>query len=210
MAKKRGIKGKSVRTPAAEWEPLLDLAPLHVPDFMWMGSVELRDKTRLQLYKHYWTRNYLHLDGDGRAFVYVEPDRYEEIEPAWLLDRALGEHTAEKDWFDVVHPRRPTPDEIRVEWMESAAKNGVARERAEYVVKHCGLRWKHHAPNGGQGAPRPREFRTLFVGVDEAGVELEVAAVGDEKNGDAFVVFHAAEMRDDYRALLLRADRWRR
>jgi hypothetical protein len=196
MAKKRGIKGKSVRTPAAEWEPLLDLAPAHVPDFMWMGSVELPDKTRLQLYKHYWTRNYLHLDGDGRAFVYAEPDRYEEIEPTWLLTRALREHTLDRDWFDIVHPLRPEPDEIPVEWTDSATKNGIARERSAYVVKHCGLRYKD---NG----------KTLFVGVDEDGAELEVAAVGDDDYGQAFVVFHAAEMRREYRGLLLRAERWR-
>jgi hypothetical protein len=196
VARKRGIKGKSVRTPAAEWEPLLDLAPAHVADFMWMGSVELRDKTRLQLYKHYWTRDYLHLDGDGRAFVYVEPDRYEQIEPAWLLARALREHVGDRDWFDIVHPHRPQPDEIRVEWTDSATKNGVACERSEYVVQHCGLRWKHGA-------------KTLFLGVDEDGAELEVAAVGDDDYGEGFVVFHAAEMRDDYRGLLARAERWR-
>ncbi len=204
MAKKPGIKGKSVRTPAAEWEPLLDLAPAHVADFMWMGSVELRDGTRLQLYKHYWTRNYLHLDGDGRAFVNTEPQHYEKVEPAWLLSCALREHTAGRDWFDVVHPHRPQPDYIRVEWMDSATKNGIARERSEYVVKHCGLRFKQ-----GSGAPRSRESRTLFLGVDEDGTELEVAAVGDDEYGDGFVVFHAAEIRGDYRGLLARAKRWR-
>lgn len=207
MAKKRGIKGKSVDARAPEWEPLLDLAPAHVADFMWMGSVELHDKTRLQLYKHYWTRDYLHLDGDGRAFIHAEPQRYEEIEPGWVLARVLDEHLADKDWLDFLRPRYPQLDEIRIEWTDSATKNGITRERSEYVVKHCGLRYRDCAPHGA-GVPRPREFRTLFLGVDQDGVELEVAAV-DGEYGEGFVVFHAAELRDDYRYLLARGERWR-
>jgi hypothetical protein len=208
MAKKRGIKGKLVRTPAAEWEPLLDLAPAHVPDFMWMGSVELRDKSRLQLYKHFWTRDYLHLDGDGRAFIQIEPQRYEEIEPAWRLALVLDEYLADKNWFDWLRPRFPEPEKIRVEWTDSATKQGISHQRSEYVIKHCGLRYRHRAPHG-TGAPRPDEFRTLFLGVDQAGAELEVAAVAGEY-GEGLVVFHAAEMRDAYRCLLDRAERWRR
>jgi hypothetical protein len=196
-----------VDTWAPEWEPLLDLAPAHVADFMWMGSVELRDKTRVQMYKHYWTRDYVHLDGDGRAFVYIEPERYEKVEPAWILARVLDEHLADKDWFDIVHPLRLEPDQIQVEWTDSATKNGIARERSAHVVKRCGLRYKHRAPHG-IGAPRPKEFRTLFLGEDEEGVELEVAALGDDREG-GFVVFHAAELRDDYRYLLARGERWR-
>ena len=209
MAKRRGIKGKSVDVWVPEWEPLLDLAALHVPDFMWMGSVELRDKTRLQLYKHYWTRDYLHLDGEGRAFVYVDPQRYEEVNPAWVLARALDEHMADMDWVDWIHLRDHDPEEIAIEWAETATRNGVSHERSEFVVRHCGLRYRHRAPLG-TAAPRPDEFRTLFLGVDEDGAELEVAAVtGDDYSGK-LVVFHAAEMRDDYRYLLARAERWRK
>jgi hypothetical protein len=207
MARKRGIKGKLVETRSPEWEPLLDLAPDHVADFMWMGSVELRNKTRLQLYKHYWTRDCLHLDGDGRTFVYVEPERYEEVEPAWILARVLDEHLADRDWLEIVHPHRPTPDGIRIEWTHSATKNGISQERSGHVVKHCGLRYKHHAPHEA-GAPRPREFRTLFLGEDPESVELEIAAVGDDRE-KGFVVFHAAELRDSYRYLLERGERWR-
>ncbi|HET8813902.1 MAG TPA: hypothetical protein VFM51_02980 [Solirubrobacterales bacterium] len=43
---------------APEWEPLLNLAPDHVVDFMWMGTIQLADGTRLQAYKHHWTRDY--------------------------------------------------------------------------------------------------------------------------------------------------------
>ncbi len=65
------IRGKWLRVDAPEWEPLLNLARDHVVDFMWMGTVRLVDGTRLQVYKHYWTRRYLHLSEDDRAFVFV-------------------------------------------------------------------------------------------------------------------------------------------
>jgi hypothetical protein len=207
VARKRGIKGKLLPGWVPEWEPLLDLAPAHVADFMWMGSVELRDGSRVQMYRHYWTRDYLHLDGDGRAFVYVEPERYEEIGAAWALARVIDEHLADKDWLDFVHPRRSNPDETRVEWTDSATKNGISRQRSEHVVRHCGLRYRHRASHG-TAAPRPDEFRTLFLGEDEEGVELEVAAVSGDY-GEGFVVFHAAELRDDYGYLLARGERWR-
>ncbi len=86
---------------APEWEPILNLAPDHVDDFMWMCAVELADGTRLQVYKHYWTRNVVHLDREGRAFVYLDLDRYEEVESAWLLSRVLMEdfQTRESDNF---------------------------------------------------------------------------------------------------------------
>lgn len=83
------IRGKLLRVDAPEWEPLLNLDPDLVVDFMWMGTVQLLDGTRLQMYKHYWTRGYLHLSDDGRAFVFVPKTRYEEVNPPWLLMRVL-------------------------------------------------------------------------------------------------------------------------
>ncbi len=97
MAKKQGRLGKSLPVRAPEWEPLVDLVPEHVGEFMWMCSIELRDKTRIQNYKHYWTRRNLHLDGDGRAFYYVwdedwdsdEDGRYERIDTQEMLRLVL-------------------------------------------------------------------------------------------------------------------------
>jgi len=86
---RRAIRGRILKVHAPEWEPLLNLAPDHVVDFMWMGSVLLADGTRIQVYKHYWTRDYLHLADDGRAFVFVPKTRYEEVNPPWLLMRVL-------------------------------------------------------------------------------------------------------------------------
>lgn len=89
MPSPKPIRGKILRVDAPEWEPLLNLAPDHVVDFMWMGTVQLIDGTRLQAYKHYWTRDYLHLSEDGRAFVFVPKTKYEEVNPPWLLMRVL-------------------------------------------------------------------------------------------------------------------------
>ena len=61
------------------WEPLLDLAPDEIDDFMWMFQVELEDGAMVQAYKHWWTRRYVHLDFGGRAFVFIDEGTYEEV-----------------------------------------------------------------------------------------------------------------------------------
>jgi hypothetical protein len=62
-----------------EWEPLERLIGMRLSDwFMWMGEVELEDGTLVQMYKHQWTRRYIHLSEDHRAFWYRSPDGYEE------------------------------------------------------------------------------------------------------------------------------------
>jgi hypothetical protein len=71
------------------WEPLLDLAPDHIDDFMWMFEVELEDGQRLHAYKHWWTRRYIHLTLDGRTFVYEEPHHYRKADPVWILQLVL-------------------------------------------------------------------------------------------------------------------------
>jgi hypothetical protein len=81
-----------------DWEPLLELAPDHVDEFMWMFEVELESGLRLHAYKHIDTRKYLHLDKEGRAFVYIwpekirdddEPGSYREVNSRRLLDLVL-------------------------------------------------------------------------------------------------------------------------
>src|SRR5438309_2009624 len=42
--------------------------------FMWMCEIELEDGTRVDAYKHRWTRQYLHLGEDERAFLYIGGD----------------------------------------------------------------------------------------------------------------------------------------
>jgi hypothetical protein len=83
------LAGEVVNSKDPEWEPLLKLAPEVIDDFMWMFEAELEDGHRVQAYKHYWTRRYLHLDEIGRAFVYTEDDRYKQVGVAWLLDKVV-------------------------------------------------------------------------------------------------------------------------
>jgi hypothetical protein len=44
-----------------------------------MFEIELDDGTRLQAYKHYWTRRYLYLDGEGEAWLYCGDAGYEQL-----------------------------------------------------------------------------------------------------------------------------------
>jgi len=187
-----------------EWEPLLNFAPDHVGDFMWMFSVELKDGTRLQAYKQYWTRHYLHLASDGRAFVYLEKQRYEEVSADWLLARVTNQDLqSSRDSYIVRH--NYGPEEIEVRWTRCATKHRIARERSRFVAEHCGLRFRQSI---GWEDCLAREDRNLFLGDDEAGVALEVVAV--ELYEEAFLVIHAMPLRDQHRLMYEEAKRWRR
>jgi hypothetical protein len=194
----------SVRTP--EWEPLLNLAPDQVEEFMWMFTVELRDGTRLQAYKHCWTRNYLHLDSEGRSFVYVAKERYEEANPRWLLSRVVREDLVGRD-FDSFVRHNYEVDEVELEWARSATRHRISRERSRYVIDHCGL-WFWRRPL--RRAPNSDEHndRVLFFGDDAEGVPLEVFAV--ETSEEKFLVIHAMELRDHNKGLYQEARGWRR
>jgi hypothetical protein len=83
-----------------EWAPLLELTPGHIDEFMWMFEVELESGLRLHAYKHVETRKYLHLDKEGRAFVYLwsgeeleEDPGYREVDPRSLLEEVLRRRT---------------------------------------------------------------------------------------------------------------------
>lgn len=190
-----------INTP--EWEPLLDLAPDHVDDFMWMYAVELDDGTRIQAYKHYWTREYLFLDGEGKAYVYFDGGRYEQREAQWLLSRVLRESRLNREWYSFVGQN--DGDQIEIDWARSATKHRISRARSEHVVRHCGLRFRRRSFDGPLGRG---DDRVLFLGEDEEGVALVVIAldVGEE----AFLVIHAMELRNKHRGRYERVRRWRR
>jgi hypothetical protein len=97
MGPKQRIEGRMLDCHTPDWEPLLEQARILVGDFMWMFSVELEDGRRLQAYKHIWTRRYLHLDGDGGAYVYTDDDRYQQVDPSWLLHLALDARDIPRD-----------------------------------------------------------------------------------------------------------------
>jgi hypothetical protein len=185
-----------------EWEPLLNFAPDHVGDFMWMFAVVLTDGARLQVYKHYWTRDYLHLDNEGRTFIYAGNDRYEEINPPWLFTRILGVELEER--YSVrqnVWPEHPS-----IHFTRSATRHRISRERSLYVIEQCGIQFveRRRSDNWGYGPDK----RVLFLGDDLEGVALEVLAA--ENLEEEFTVIHAMNLRDRFLGLYEEAKEWRK
>jgi hypothetical protein len=96
----RSMRGARRPGDTPNWAPLEDLlGDEFCTQFMWMGSIELEDGTRLDAYKHTWTRCYLHLSGDGRAFYYIwrngnmnDDARYRECEPCVAIEAVF------QDW----------------------------------------------------------------------------------------------------------------
>lgn len=201
MPSRKAIRGRILKVDAPEWEPLLNLAPDHVGDFMWMGTVQLTDGTRLQMYKHYWTRGYLHLSEDGRAFVFVPKTRYEEVNPPWLLMRVLRTELDPKLRYSV--RQNVWPEEVRITFARSATKHRISRERSLYVIEHCGLqmvdRYRNPANSG-------VDQRVVFSGDDLEGVPLEVLAV--EPDEDEFLVIHAMNLGSRLRGFYEEACEW--
>jgi hypothetical protein len=195
------IRGKTLRVDAPEWEPLLNLAPDQVVDFMWMYTVQLVDGTRIQAYKHYWTRNYLHLSEDGRAFVFVPKTRYEEVNPPWLLMRVLRMELDPELRYSV--RQNVWPEEAQITFSRSATKHRISRERSLHVVEHCGIQLVDRYWNS---ATSGVDRRVYFLGDDLEEVALEVVAV--ERDEEDFRVIHAMELRNRFRGLYEEARQW--
>jgi hypothetical protein len=100
------IQGEMLSVRSPTWEPLLELAGEDIDDFMWMFDLELEDETRLHAYKHHWTRRYLHLSDDGRAFAYRgsadldDEGSYRQVCPHCQLREALRGRLLERRWDD--------------------------------------------------------------------------------------------------------------
>lgn len=201
MSSSKPIRGKRLRVDAPEWEPLLNLAPDHVAEFMWMGTIQLTDGTRLQMYKHYWRRGYLHLSEDGRAFVFVPKTRYEEVNPPWLLMRVLGKELDPNLRYSVRH--NVWPAEARITFARSATRHRISRERSLHVIERCGIQFVDRYWNS---ATSDVDRRIYFLGGDLEEVALEVIAV--ELEEEDFRVIHAMELRDRFRGLYEEARQW--
>lgn len=201
MPSSKPIRGKVLRVDAPEWEPLLNLAPDHVVDFMWMGTVQLVDGTRLQMYKHCWTRGYLHLSEDGRAFVFVPKTRYEEVNPPWLLMRVLRKELDPSLRYSV--RQNVWPKEARITFARSATKHRISRERSLYIVERCGIQFVDRYWNP---TTSDVDRRIYFLGSDLEEVALEGVAVEFEE--DEFSVIHAMELRSRFRGLYEEARAW--
>ncbi len=200
MPARKAVRGRILKVDAPEWEPLLSLAPDHVDDFMWMGTVQLTDGTRLQMYKHYWTRGYLHLSEDGRAFVFVPKTRYEEVNPPWLLMRVLRQWVDPRYRYSV--RQNVWPEEARITFARSATRHRISRERSLYVIERCGLQLVDRFWNSRTEVDR----RAYFLGHDLEEVALEVVVV--ELDEDEFSVIHAMELRKHFDVLYEEARQW--
>lgn len=82
------IDGETRQYDKPDWDPLEDVLGSDdlCAHFMWMTDIELEDGTIINAYKHRWTRQYLHLAGDGRAFTYAGQGQYQEAD----LTLAIG------------------------------------------------------------------------------------------------------------------------
>jgi hypothetical protein len=101
MHVRNSFEGSVVQAETPDWEALLRFAGGVVDDFMWMFEIRLEDGRRVHAYKHVWTRNYLHLDEGGRAFIYKEPDSYQQVNPAWLLGHVLDAWALTSRMYDI-------------------------------------------------------------------------------------------------------------
>lgn len=191
MAKRRRKwqRGKFSDRREPIWEPLLEVLPEDIEDFMWMGEVVLTDGTQIQFYKHYWTRRYLLLDLGGRTWTGLDNDRFEEAEdPEWMVELVFrfretrGDIVRRNEWID--------SDEIT--WARSATKHRISRERSLYVVRHAGVcRRESEFPDEWYDDPR-----FLFLGPDLEGMPLEVIAVAPEDG--SLMIIHAMPLRERY------------
>lgn len=177
------------------WEPLLEVAPEGIDDFMWMGEIELTDGASVQSYKHYWTRRYIHLDLGGRAFVYLDGDRYEEVDAEWLLPHVFAYRESRAN----IVRRNEWIDGENVQWTRSATKHRVSRERSPFVVRNAGICFQQ-VDEWVFGEPR-----LLFLGHDQEGETLEVI---DARDKPRWRLLNAMPMRDKFGRKYVEAISW--
>lgn len=72
---------------------------------------------------------------------------------------------------------------------ESAARHGISRDRARYVIEHCSCPLYPPTPDD--------EDLAVFLGPDPGGVPLEV--IGVELAGGDLLVIHVMKLRRRYR-----------
>jgi hypothetical protein len=87
---------------------------------------------------------------------------------------------------------------MALRFAHSAYKHGISRERASYVIEHCGLPYDGLEEDGDA---------LLFFGDDWNGIPLEVGAI--ELEDGELLVIHAMRLRQKYQNLYVRALPWR-
>lgn len=201
MAKKRRKwqRGKFTDRREPIWEPLLELLPEDIDDFMWMGEARLTDGTQIQFYKHYWTRRYILLDLGGRTWIQLENDRYEEAkDPVWELEIVFQFHETRGD----IVRRNEWTESDRISWTRSATRHRISRERSLHVVRHAGIcKRDRRYPDEGYDDPR-----VLFFGPDLEGMPLEVGGVAPDDG--SLIIIHAMPLRERYQGWYSEAAKW--
>jgi len=90
-----------------DWEPLVAFVGREVVgSFAWKFVLELDDGVAVHAYRNIATNGFLLLSADGRAFVYREAERYEELPPGMALEAAF-------DGWEDARPRPRDPDAVR-------------------------------------------------------------------------------------------------
>jgi hypothetical protein len=203
MSRARRVRGRTVQYESPEWQPLLEFAPAHVDDFMWMHEVELHRNHRVHAFKHIWTRRYIHLDHEGRAFAYCGDDLYQEVDPVALLDQVLWKDKEGPPPYDIVRQNLWTGS-IELIWTRSATKHRISRKRSAYVIENCNLFFEEYEQEG--TGPLSEDPRLLFLGEDDQGTDLEVIAVELEES--SLLVIHAMRLRARYRERYEEVRKW--
>jgi hypothetical protein len=200
MAKKRNRRlcgGPLKLDGLPDWRPLLEFAPEEIRDFMWMYRLDLEDGTVVEAYKHYYSRGYLHLAADGRAFGWVGESLYEEVDRVALLTEVLD---GQEPRANIVRQNDWVKGD-RIAWARSATRHRIARRSTLFVIQHAGICFERGV--GSRGEPR-----LFFFGEDDRERPLEVIAFGGFAS--EVLVVHSMRLRDRFKDDYWEARKWRR
>ena len=83
------------------WEPLLEAVGERLTGtFMWMQQLNLEDGSKVHAYKHSFTRRYLYLSEDGRAYQEAPCETFVEDRLDFALEAALCNWWILAGWED--------------------------------------------------------------------------------------------------------------
>jgi hypothetical protein len=185
-----------------DWRPLIDLAPEHAADFMWVYAARLESGALIQGYKHRGTRCHLFLDAAGRAFACHALHLYRSVDRlALLVDVLTGVELYLEPRYIVRH--NALADYRDVKWTRAATRHRISRERVRDALAG---RCIYLVEPPRREELRHRGPRRVFLGEHGDGVRLEVMAVLLE--GGALLVIHAMPMRERYRREYEEAGEW--
>ena len=129
-------------------------------------------------------------------------ERYEEVNPPWLLTRILGVEQEER--YSV--RQNVWPEDPPIYFARSATRHRISRERSRHVIEQCGIQFVER--RGSENWESGPDKRVFFFGDELEGVALEVVAA--ENLEEEFTVIHAMNLRDKFLGLYEEAKEWRK